>query len=282
MGVNQDKKTTAAPARDLNHVAPEGCAFREFPLAAKRTGDGGSVPVVIKQSVLEAIHEHGGSRTDVEVCGVLVGKGYRDEYGPYVYVEGMIRGNYAGSQLAQVTFTAETWNYMQEVMDRAFPDKRIIGWYHTHPGFGIFLSPMDLFIHENFFSASDQLAIVYDPLGRKDGLFVWRQDKATEEPFLLENDVAQQSAPSAEVKPVEQSFLATATTDGKNLSTRLDGLAKQQRRLWLGLLLVLLTAIVWPLYLRLLPTELDLWSWPWSDAGTKYETPSGDSADVGR
>ncbi len=31
------------------------------------------------------------------------------------------------------------------------PNIDIVGWYHTHPSFGIFLSHHDLFIHQNFF-----------------------------------------------------------------------------------------------------------------------------------
>jgi len=38
-------------------------------------------------------------------------------------------------------------------MDAQFADKKIVGWYHSHPGFGIFLSEYDLFIHRNFFTA---------------------------------------------------------------------------------------------------------------------------------
>ena len=35
-----------------------------------------------------------------------------------------------------------------------FPTESLVGWQHTHPGFGIFLSGYDLFIHRNFFAAA--------------------------------------------------------------------------------------------------------------------------------
>ena len=51
---------------------------------------------------------------------------------------------------AQVTFKAETWQKIQASWIAIIPTARIVGWYHTHPGFGIFLSGMDLFIQDNF------------------------------------------------------------------------------------------------------------------------------------
>src|SRR5260221_12754960 len=73
---------------------------------------------VVRRSVLDAIHGHGKSLTDVEVCGVLVGDVFRDEHGPYLHISHSIRGDHAAGHAAQVTFTAETWAGIQATMDR--------------------------------------------------------------------------------------------------------------------------------------------------------------------
>jgi hypothetical protein len=49
-----------------------------------------------------------------------------------------------------------------------------VGWYHTHPSFGIFLSHHDLFIHQHFFAQSLQVAYVVDPIQQSRGFFQWR------------------------------------------------------------------------------------------------------------
>ncbi|MBK8031262.1 MAG: hypothetical protein IPK17_17580 [Chloroflexi bacterium] len=46
------------------------------------------------------------------------------------------------------------------------------GWYHSHPGFGVFLSGMDLGIHNQFFTHLWQLAVVIDPIQRHYGIFL--------------------------------------------------------------------------------------------------------------
>jgi hypothetical protein len=56
-------------------------------------------------------------------------------------------------------------------------DARIVGWYHSHPGFGVFLSDHDTFIHNNFFSSPQQVAWVYDPHSDEEGCFGWDGDR---------------------------------------------------------------------------------------------------------
>ena len=60
--------------------------------------------------------------------------------------------------------------------DSRYPDQRIVGWYHSHPGFGVFLSEHDLFIHRNFFSDPAQIAWVYDPHSDEEGCFAWEKE----------------------------------------------------------------------------------------------------------
>ncbi|MDB5327119.1 MAG: hypothetical protein JWM57_2688 [Phycisphaerales bacterium] len=162
------------PVRKLTHVsADRGTAFT----------------VVIQRSTLNAMHVHGKSDTAVEVCGVLVGELRHDRISPYLLITANIAGDKASSRQTQVTFTAETWNMVQAEMEAKHPDKKVVGWYHTHPGFGVFLSGMDLFIQDNFFNLAWQVAWVYDPLAEIDGVFVWRLGKSVKADFLIEEDV---------------------------------------------------------------------------------------------
>jgi hypothetical protein len=78
---------------------------------------------------------------------------------------------------AHVTFTQDTWEHIYKTKDRDYPDERIVGWYHSHPGFGVFLSDHDTFIHKNFFSSPQQVAWVYDPHSDEEGCFAWRGDR---------------------------------------------------------------------------------------------------------
>jgi proteasome lid subunit RPN8/RPN11 len=122
------------------------------------------------------IYPHVFQNADREVGGVLVGRAARA--GGLPLVTGAIAALKADEQRATLTFTQDTWEHVHRTLDRDFPaEEQIVGWYHSHPGFGIFLSEHDLFIHRNFFGGPSQIALVVDPLGGTEGVFAWRDDR---------------------------------------------------------------------------------------------------------
>lgn len=237
---------------DIDRADADDWPARKFPVSDGRREN--SVRVVIKQSVLNDIHRHGQLTTDVEICGVLVGAGYRDDRGPFVFVEANIRGRHSDSKAAQVTFTSETWNHIHNELDQNYPDLQILGWYHTHPGFGIFLSGMDLFIHENYFSGKHQLAFVYDPIGGDEGLFVWRNGKALRDGFLIMPDEDENPPPVATAPPTEPAT-AGATNGAASrgvdaddeLARRLTRIENRQSLAELGAMTAMVLALAVPL-----------------------------------
>jgi proteasome lid subunit RPN8/RPN11 len=142
---------------------------------AKRTGSIGEI-VGLRPISEETIYPHVFENADREVGGVLVGRMPAD--GSLPLVTGAIPAISADERRATLTFTQEAWAHVHRTLDTDFPpDEQIVGWYHSHPGFGIFLSGHDLFIHENFFNAPSQIAVVVDPLARTEGAFVWREEE---------------------------------------------------------------------------------------------------------
>jgi proteasome lid subunit RPN8/RPN11 len=206
------------PDRDVSQVDPAQYPARELPRIRDLRGEG--FQVVITRSALNDMHRHGRSQRDVEVCGVIVGNVYHDEKGPYLYVEASIKGDHAAGRTAQVTFTAHTWNHINDEMEQHHPGRKILGWYHTHPGFGIFLSEMDLFIQNNFFPEPWQVAYVYDPKSGEDGIFVWKSGHATLDPYLVDPDTINTDPPGMRGGDVAASSEdAPATSSGKGTAT---------------------------------------------------------------
>lgn len=108
---------------------------------------------------------HAKESVEAEVGGVLVGQVHEDGDEPRVEVHAIIRAMAAREKRAQITFTHDTWTQIHKALDRDYPKLQIVGWYHTHPGFGVEFSAMDKFIQENFFSGRTQIAFLTDPLG---------------------------------------------------------------------------------------------------------------------
>ena len=134
--------------------------------------------VYFKQNIakvnLDTVYSHVFNNRDREVGGVLVG--VKSPMGKLPLVTGAIGAISADEQRATLTFTQESWEHVHRDMEEFFPNSDIVGWYHSHPGFGIFLSEHDLFIHHNFFDHPSQVALVVDPVAGSEGVFMWSGD----------------------------------------------------------------------------------------------------------
>ena len=142
---------------------------------------------------------HASEDVSFEICGVLVGDWGRDPDGAYVTVRNFIRCDSAAKKFAEVTFTHESWSHINKEMDTKFQDQRIVGWYHSHPNFGIFLSDRDMFIQQNFFSGPGQIALVIDPVRKIEGVFEWHHGNAIPSAHYWIDDRVQLAPTGSEV-----------------------------------------------------------------------------------
>jgi proteasome lid subunit RPN8/RPN11 len=138
-------------------------------MKAKTKSSNAQPRLLVDSEVVRQIRQHARSSNKTEVCGVLIGQD-RDQR---IEVAACIEGQNAQEAGAHVTFTQETWEHIYAVKDKKYPEERIVGWYHSHPGFGVFLSDHDTFIHKNFFSSPGQVAWVFDPHSDEEGCFGW-------------------------------------------------------------------------------------------------------------
>ncbi|HZR57583.1 MAG TPA: Mov34/MPN/PAD-1 family protein [Terriglobales bacterium] len=135
--------------------------------------DAEQLAVLIDSEVARKIRQHARSSSKTEVCGVLIGT----DHARTTEIQAAITGLNAAQAGTHVTFTQDTWEHIYKTKDRDYPNQRIVGWYHSHPGFGVFLSDHDTFIHKNFFSSPKQVAWVYDPHSDEEGCFGWVGDR---------------------------------------------------------------------------------------------------------
>lgn len=113
----------------------------------------------------------------VEVGGLLAGQSCRDEQGLWLDVQAALPATSATGSRISLTFTQEAWNEMLGALESRLPGGEVLGWYHTHPGLGIFLSAQDLFIQRSFFTAPHHVALVIDPHRFAWTPFLWEQEE---------------------------------------------------------------------------------------------------------
>lgn len=177
------EETEAAEAVATPPIIPSQARVR---VAGKRLPLGHptwtAVDILIDEPALRSAQAHALSSPDREVAGMLVGPPpEKQPDGRYVvHVIDTIIAKYTVMQGASVTYTPESWRYVNDKLNERYPEESavMVGWYHTHPGFGIFLSGMDQFIHRHFFTQIWHVALVLDPLGDKGGFFCWDRNRS--------------------------------------------------------------------------------------------------------
>lgn len=133
--------------------------------------------IYILQSVYKEIHKFTQNKTTNESGGMLVGT-VLEEFGKTnIIISGFVEAKYCEATPTTLKFTHETWEYVHREIEKKHPGKKIVGWIHTHPDFGIFLSEYDKFIHQNFFNEDYQVAYVVDPIQKIEGFYFWINEK---------------------------------------------------------------------------------------------------------
>lgn len=146
-------------------------------LSAQREppGNAGAHRVLVRSALLPEILRFSESHPQVEIGGFLLGR----HDGRCVTVRNFIPARNARSRGASLKFTHETWADAGRRREAEFPDDEIVGWHHTHPNLGVFLSASDRFIQESFFREPWQIAMVVDPQRRELAFFQWLDGKIT-------------------------------------------------------------------------------------------------------
>ena len=136
------------------------------------------VKVFISQPAYARICVHAAGEMEDETGGVLIGQWCADlvTNEEFIIIENALPARYTRQGSVYLTFTQATLNDFHNEIEERFPGKQIVGWYHTHPKMGIFLSHYDTWLHANFFPEPWQVALVVEPHKKLGGLFIRQTD----------------------------------------------------------------------------------------------------------
>jgi proteasome lid subunit RPN8/RPN11 len=170
---------------EVEHAAPEGALRpdrnRHFAVVPYGDPAESELPIFVDLDVVRDMEEHALSDTSVELGGVLLGGTHVDEEGrPFVVITDSLRAQHYESTKGSFTFTHDTWSAITREREQFPPELQMVGWYHTHPDWGVFLSGMDMFICDNFFNKPLDVAYVIDPCRGDRAMFQWTGDALTQ------------------------------------------------------------------------------------------------------
>ncbi|MGB8213438.1 MAG: hypothetical protein WCE68_07750 [Anaerolineales bacterium] len=121
---------------------------------------------------------HASSDLKNEVGGILVGKWCADPETArqYILITATLPARFTQQGSVFLTFTQDSLVDIHAKIDEKYPNDVIVGWYHTHPRMGVFLSHYDTWLHNHFFPEPWQVALVIEPHAGIGGFFVRQAD----------------------------------------------------------------------------------------------------------
>lgn len=136
------------------------------------------VSVYVTQSAYSRMCLHSVSDMDNEVGGFMVGEWRLDESSgrQFIVVEQALHARHTRQSGVHLTFTQDSIVEIHKEIDERHAGKKIVGWYHTHPRMGIFLSHYDTWLHKYFFPEPWQVALVIEPHTKTGGFFIRQAD----------------------------------------------------------------------------------------------------------
>jgi 26S proteasome regulatory subunit N11 len=134
----------------------------------------------------EKIRNHAMSRLEprIEIMGLLLGTLYRHNEREYVLVRDVVTTDLDAS-LVSVRFDRQGFEKLFDSLDDSGFDYVIVGWYHSHPGHGCFLSQTDVDTQVSMFNRPFHSALVIDPVNREIETFKVERGKAGHRPFAV-------------------------------------------------------------------------------------------------
>jgi proteasome lid subunit RPN8/RPN11 len=127
----------------------------------------------IEQQALEGLNDFLEHDLHREHGGVLVGKPFfdQDQNHYFTVIRTAIPAHETEGSAVHLQFTPDTWSYISGIIEENFPDLVVVGWYHSHPGLGVFMSGTDRATQAAFFDHAWNIAIVVDPIAHTNGWF---------------------------------------------------------------------------------------------------------------
>ncbi len=172
--------------------------------------------VYIKADALNNLRTHLKSNLKVEQGGILLGNAYEDSFlGIYVEITAAVAAPATIGTGAHLEFTSASWQGIMDYARSRHPQENIVGWYHSHPNIGVFMSGVDMNTQQAFFYHPWCLSIVCDPVRDKIGYFLGEKAEPVT-PVIFEQDGQHSQQDNASVAEPEGLLDRIATPEADN------------------------------------------------------------------
>jgi len=162
---SQERPVIERAPPDPEHIKPHDWLSGEMLASYKKRLLKHSFDLYVSKVAVEKMVNHANryGRIRKEAMGFMLGDVCEHEKHKYVIVRDIVTGALLSSA-DRVRFDNDSYSELFSELDSSGFDYVIVGWYHSHPGYGCFMSQIDMNTQMASFRESYHSAIVIDPL----------------------------------------------------------------------------------------------------------------------
>ena len=136
------------------------------------------------------------AKKHLEAMGYLVGDYCRWKNKEYTIVEDAVTSDL---ETTSVSVHFQAFEKAFDQLDKIDFDYVIVGWYHSHPGHGCFMSVTDISTQKRMFNKSFHIAIVVDPINKEFKVYKMDGPVPEEKVFGIYQNLNGEGPPTVEV-----------------------------------------------------------------------------------
>ncbi len=171
--VNSDSSTLPTGEKSRQRTMFSAIKVTEVTPVSKKSSLSG-FDVWLDAVVHKDIEVYARRHLETECTGLLLGNLEEDNNQRVVHITEVIFAEDAVGTRTNVRITLGAWEKLLGIRDAKYASLKVLGWFHTHVGLGVFMSDSDVFIHRRFFEQEEMVAYVLDPTAERDAFFRWR------------------------------------------------------------------------------------------------------------
>lgn len=174
------------PTPAFLHAACKACSIRVY------------ASLDAMETIWDAVEPQDDGHAPVERGGALVGRYAIDPTDQrFIVITAAIPAPAAPATTTQVNLRIEDWLVLHTQITQ-IPGVRLLGWYHSHPGFGVWMSRTDRETQQLIFAADWQVGLVVDPMTGRFRFYLGAAAKPARWVAFLDDSAGQPLSPEAD------------------------------------------------------------------------------------
>jgi proteasome lid subunit RPN8/RPN11 len=130
--------------------------------------------IYVLEHVIDQINQQALADYSLESGGILIGHPFYNISNPkqkFVIITDCVQTHSDNKSGTHFTVMPEELIKARDRTENEFPGLIVVGWYHSHPGLGVFLSSQDMQIVKSIYNADWHVAYVIDHIKKQHGFF---------------------------------------------------------------------------------------------------------------